>query len=38
MESELVERPGEPAVRRLRKTLLDVLDRPAYTRRGGAPA
>jgi len=32
MEHDLIERIGEPAVRRLRKTLLDVLDRPAYSR------
>jgi len=38
IEDELVARLGEPAVRRLRKTLLDLLDRPAYTRKpaGGA--
>lgn len=28
MEHNLIDQIGEPAVRRLRKTLLDVLDRP----------
>ena len=27
---------GEPAVSQLRSTLLQILDRPAYTRRGGS--
>jgi DNA-binding MarR family transcriptional regulator len=33
IERELTDRLGEPSVRRLRKLLLDVLNRPAYTRR-----
>ena len=37
IETELVDRIGEPSVRKLRKLLMDVLDRPAYTRRDEAP-
>jgi DNA-binding MarR family transcriptional regulator len=33
IEDELTSRLGEPAVRRLRKILLDLLDRPAYSRK-----
>jgi DNA-binding MarR family transcriptional regulator len=35
LEAEIASRLGEPAVRQLRSTLLQILDRPAYTRRGG---
>ena len=42
LEADIVGRLGEPAVRQLRSTLLQILDRPAYTRRGdpasGPPA
>jgi len=42
LESEITGRLGEPAVGQLRSTLLQILDRPAYTRRGdpasGPPA
>jgi DNA-binding MarR family transcriptional regulator len=34
IERELGDRLGEPSVRRLRKLLLDVLNRPAYSRPG----
>jgi DNA-binding MarR family transcriptional regulator len=33
LEAEIGERLGEPAVSQLRATLLQILDRPAYTRR-----
>ena len=33
LEADIVGRLGEPAVRQLRSTLLQILDRPAYTRR-----
>lgn len=33
IEAELIDRLGEPTVRRLRKILLDLLDRPAYSRK-----
>src|SRR5262249_46769519 len=33
LEAEITGRLGEPAVRQLRSTLLQILDRPAYTRR-----
>jgi len=33
IERELIDRLGEPSVRRLRKLLLEVLDRPAYAHR-----
>ena len=36
LEAEIVGRLGEPAVSQLRSTLLQILDRPAYTRRGGS--
>ena len=32
LEAEIADRLGEPAVRQLRGTLLQILDRPAYTR------
>jgi len=35
IETELAQRLGESTVRRLRKTLLDILDRPAFTRQTG---
>lgn len=38
IEDELGARLGEPALRRLRKTLLDLLDRPAYTRKPAGDA
>jgi DNA-binding MarR family transcriptional regulator len=38
IEAELVGRLGEPAIRRLRNTLLDLLNRPAYTRKPPADA
>ena len=41
LEAEIAGRLGEPAVRQLRRTLLQLLDRPAYTSRGepsGPPA
>jgi DNA-binding MarR family transcriptional regulator len=34
LEAEITGRLGEPEVRQLRSTLLQILDRPAYTRRG----
>ena len=36
LEAEIAGRLGEPAIRQLRSTLLQILDRPAYTRRGGS--
>jgi len=36
LEAEIAGRLGEPAIRQLRGTLLQILDRPAYTRRGGS--
>ena len=36
LEADIVGRLGEPAVRQLRRTLLQILDRPAYTRRQGS--
>jgi DNA-binding MarR family transcriptional regulator len=36
LEAEITGRLGEPSVRQLRSTLLQILDRPAYTRRGGS--
>jgi len=36
LEAEIAGRLGEPAVRQLRSTLLQILDRPAYTRQGGS--
>ena len=36
LEAEIVGRLGEPAVSQLRGTLLQILDRPAYTRGGGS--
>jgi DNA-binding MarR family transcriptional regulator len=35
LEVEIADRLGEPALRQLRSMLLQILDRPAYTRRGG---
>jgi DNA-binding MarR family transcriptional regulator len=37
LEAELAERLGEATLRRLRKTVLDLLNRPAGTRRETAP-
>jgi hypothetical protein len=34
LEAEIVGRLGEPGISQLRSTLLQILDRPAYTRRG----
>jgi len=34
LEAEIAGRLGEPEVSQLRSTLLQILDRPAYTRRG----
>ena len=34
LEAEITGRLGEPEVRQLRSTLLQILDRPAYTKRG----
>jgi DNA-binding MarR family transcriptional regulator len=34
LEAEITGRLGESAVRQLRSTLLQILDRPAYTKRG----
>jgi DNA-binding MarR family transcriptional regulator len=34
LEAEITGRLGEPEVRQLRRTLLQILDRPAYTKRG----
>lgn len=36
LEAEIAGRLGEPAVSQLRNTLLQILDRPAYTRREGS--
>lgn len=36
LEAEITGRLGEPAVSQLRSTLLQILDRPAYTRRGAS--
>jgi DNA-binding MarR family transcriptional regulator len=36
LEAEIAGRLGEPAVGQLRSTLLQILDRPAYTRPGAA--
>jgi DNA-binding MarR family transcriptional regulator len=36
LEAEIAGRLGEPAVRQLRATLLQIIDRPAYTRPGGS--
>jgi DNA-binding MarR family transcriptional regulator len=36
LETEIAGRLGEPAVSELRTTLLQIIDRPAYTRRGGS--
>jgi DNA-binding MarR family transcriptional regulator len=36
LEAEIARRLGEPAVRQLRSTLLQILDRPADTRQGGS--
>jgi len=36
LEAEIAGRLGEPAVSQLRGTLLQILDRPAYTRRRGS--
>lgn len=36
LEAEIAGRLGEPEIRQLRSTLLQILDRPAYTRRGGS--
>lgn len=36
LEGEIAGRLGEPAIRQLRSTLLLILDRPAYTSRGGS--
>lgn len=36
LETEIAGRLGEPAVSELRSTLLQIIDRPACTRRGGS--
>ena len=36
LEAEIAGRLGKPAVSQLRSTLLQILDRPAYTRPGAA--
>ena len=36
LEAEIVGRLGEPGISQLRSTLLQILDRPAYTRREGS--
>jgi DNA-binding MarR family transcriptional regulator len=36
LEADMADRLGEPAIRQLRGMLLQILDRPAYTRRGGS--
>ena len=36
LEAEIAGRLGEPVVRQLRSTLLQIIDRPAYTKRGGS--
>src|SRR5262245_12588127 len=36
LEAEIAGRLGKPAVRKLRSTLLQILDRPAYTKREGS--
>ena len=36
LEAEIAGRLGEPALSELRSTLLQILDRPAYTGRGGS--